>query len=131
MAYPTSSGKRAAGFTLIELLVVLAIVSVLLTLAVPRYFSSIEGSKTAVLSENLQRVRDAIDKFYGDTGRYPANLDEMVEKHYLRSLPVDPVTDRNDSWTLLPPDPERGSGIYDIKSGAEGATADGRAYSSL
>ena len=128
MAYPTAAGK---GFTLIELLVVLAIVSVLLTLAVPRYFHSLDNAKVAVLQDNLQTVRGAIDKFFGDTGHYPATLDELVAKHYLRSLPMDPILESASRWTLIVAEPERGSGIYDLKSSAEGTTADGRPYSSL
>ena len=75
------------GFTLIELLVVLAIIAVLLTLAVPRYFNQIDGAKETVLRENLQVTRVAIDKYFGDLGRYPDSLDELVERRYLRSLP--------------------------------------------
>ena len=72
---PRQSGLRAHwGFTLIELLVVLSIIALLLTLAVPRYFHSIEVSKEAVLRENLHLVRETIDKFYGDKGRYPDSL---------------------------------------------------------
>jgi general secretion pathway protein G len=83
-------GRR--GFTLIELLVVLSIIALLLTLAVPRYFHSIDTSKEAVLSENLHIVRETIDKFYGDKGRYPESLEELVSERYLRALPHDPVT---------------------------------------
>ncbi|HEY9101012.1 prepilin-type N-terminal cleavage/methylation domain-containing protein [Chitinimonas sp.] len=128
MAYRTVAGK---GFTLIELLVVLAIVSVLLTLAVPRYFHSLDKAKETVLEENLQTVRSAIDKFFADTGRYPASLDELVDKRYLRSLPLDPVLERNDRWTLVTAEPARGEGIYDLHSSAEGSTTDGRLFSAL
>jgi general secretion pathway protein G len=88
-----SAGARAGwrGFTLIELLVVLAIIAVMLTLAVPRYFSQLQTAKEVVLRDNLKTMRDVIDKFYGDTGRYPDSLDELVDKHYLRTLPADPV----------------------------------------
>ena len=85
--------NRVKGFTLIELLVVLAIVATLLTLVAPRYFSQLETSKEVVLKDNLRSTREVIDKFYGDIGRYPDSLDELVEKKYLRSLPFDPVTD--------------------------------------
>ncbi|MGQ5524489.1 type II secretion system protein [Chitinimonas sp. PSY-7] len=131
MVCPTGNGKPPRGFTLIELLVVLAIVSLLLTLAVPRYFQSIDKSKEVVLRENLQITRSAIDKFYADTGRYPDSLDELVEKHYLRSLPIDPVLDSTSAWNLITAEVEHGSGIYDLKSTAEGSTADGKLFSSL
>ncbi|MFZ6720325.1 type II secretion system protein [Undibacterium sp. Ji49W] len=124
-------GKRAdrRGFTLIELLVVLAILSLLLTIAVPRYFHSIQQSKEAVLKKNLHVTREVIDKFYGDTGRYPQSLDELVERRYLRSLPVDPVTDSSATWVLIAP--EKGGGVYDIQSGAQGLTRDGLAFNRL
>ena len=83
----------AKGFTLIELLIVLAIIAVMLTISLPSYFHSIDASKEKILAENLHATRDAIDKFYGDVGRYPDSLDELVEKHYLRAAPVDPVTE--------------------------------------
>ena len=48
MAFPTATGSSRApggGFTLIELLVVMAIIATLLTIAVPRYFQSLERAK--------------------------------------------------------------------------------------
>jgi general secretion pathway protein G len=118
----------AAGFTLIELLVVLAIVSLLLTLAVPRYFNSIDKAKEAVLHDNLQQLRTVIDRFYGDTGRYPESLDELVERQYLRELPFDPITESNSTWLLVPPAPGLNGKIYNLRSGATGLTKDGRPY---
>ena len=115
------------GFTLIELLVVLAIVATLLTLAVPRYFQHVERSKEAVLRENLATVRDAIDQYHADTGSWPATLESLAEKRYLRALPTDPITERADTWQLVLP-PDGGSGVYDIHSGAEGTGLDGQAY---
>lgn len=123
--------NRHRGFTLIELLVVLAIVSLLLTLAAPRYFQSLEASKEAVLAENLRLTRETIDKFYGDQGRYPDSLDELVDRQYLRSLPYDPMTESNATWTLIPPTGQALGKVYDIKSGAEGQTRDGRPFKEL
>lgn len=125
------SPRRRIGFTLIELLVVLAIIALLLTLAVPRYFQSIDKSKEAVLTENLRAVRETIDKFYGDTGRYPESLQELVDRHYLRSLPIDPVTESNKTWILVPPNNEDKGKIYDIRSGAPGNGQSGKGYSQL
>lgn len=119
---------RARGFTLIELLVVLAVIALLLTLALPRYFHSIDASKEKVLSENLLVTRDAIDKFYGDLGRYPDSLDELVDKHYLRSLPYDPITESNTTWHIVPPEEQFPGNVYDIKSGAPGTDRDGRPF---
>lgn len=117
------------GFTLIELLVVLAILGTLLTLAVPRYFSTVDKAKEAVLRENLAVMRDAIDKFYSDQGRYPAKLDDLVTQRYLRKLPLDPVTQSAATWMIVAP--PASTGVYDVKSGAKGKTRDGTAYSEL
>ena len=116
------------GFTLIELLVVLAIVATLLTLVAPRYISQIEASKETVLRHNLRSTRQVIDKFYGDLGRYPETLEELVEKRYLQALPIDPVTDSNATWQIVAvPTGYKGS-VYSIKSGATGNARDGNPY---
>jgi general secretion pathway protein G len=115
------------GFTLIELLVVLAIIATLLTLAVPRYFQHVARSKEAVLHENLATVRDAIDQYHADSGAWPPTLESLAEKHYLRVVPTDPITERSDTWQIVPP-PDEESGIYDIRSGAEGIAVNGQAY---
>ncbi|WP_291990389.1 prepilin-type N-terminal cleavage/methylation domain-containing protein [Candidatus Accumulibacter sp. ACC007] len=123
---------RGQGFTLIELLVVLSIIALLLTLAVPRYFNSIDVSKEAVLRENLHLVRETIDKFYADKGRYPDSLDELVSEKYLRSLPHDPITGSARTWLLIAPDSVGVEGrVYDLKSGAAGATRDGQPFAEL
>jgi general secretion pathway protein G len=123
--------SKHAGFTLIELLVVLAIVALLLTLAMPRYFQSIDTSKEAILRDNLRITRNTIDKFYGDTGRYPKSLDELVEKKYLRALPLDPITDSTTTWVIVPPDDTDKGNVYSIKSGAPGNSKDGKPYADL
>jgi general secretion pathway protein G len=120
--------RRVRAFTLVELLVVMAVIGVLLTLAVPRYFHSLDRSKEAVLKENLLLLRDALDKFYGDSGKYPNALEDLVEKKYLRKVPVDPITDSAASWLLdAPEDPEKGA-VYNVRSGASGKSADGTPY---
>ena len=119
------------GFTLIELLVVLAIVALLLTLAVPRYFSSIDSAKETILTDNLRNVREVIDQFYADRGRYPDSLDQLVEKKYLRSLPVDPITKSTGTWLLIPPEDASKGSLYGIKSGAPGNSRSGKPYSEL
>lgn len=122
--------KRFAksGFTLIELLVVLTILATLLTIAAPRYFGSIEKSKEATLKQNLATMREAIDKFYGDRGAYPEALDDLVTQKYLRSLPVDPITDSNSTWVIVPPEEGLKGAVYDVKSGAPGTARDGTNY---
>ena len=116
------------GFTLIELLVVLAIVALLLTLAVPRYLPRIDGAKETILADNLRNTREVIDQFYSDTGRYPDSLDQLVEKKYLRNVPVDPVTDSSATWILVPPDDGTKGAVYSIKSGAPGNDRSGKPY---
>jgi general secretion pathway protein G len=121
------------GFTLVELMVVMAIVALLLALALPRYFNHLESSRETILKQDLAVMRDAIDKFHGDRGRYPNSLDELVSERYLRALPVDPITDRSDTWQAVAPvtneagESETGE-LYDIKSGAPGTARDGSAY---
>ena len=122
---------RRRGFTLIELLVVMSIIALLLTLAVPRYFSSIDKSKEAVLRENLNQMRDAISRYYADKGKYPESLDSLAAEKYMRSVPFDPVTESDKTWVVVQPeDPQKG-GVYDVKSGASGKTRDGREFSQL
>jgi len=120
--------KRKQGFTLIELLVVLGIVALMLTLAVPRYFPSVDKSKEVVLADNLRNLRGLIDQYYGDTGRYPDSLDQLVEKKYLRALPRDPVTDSDSTWIIIPPEDSLKGSVYDIKSGAPGNDRSGKPY---
>lgn len=120
--------KDGRGFTLIELLVVMAIIALLVTLAAPRYFASVERSKEAVLRSDLSTMRDAIDKYYGDRGKYPETLDDLVTRRYLRSLPRDPVTDSTATWVIVPPDDPAKGGVYDVKSGAPGKGLDGKPY---
>lgn len=117
------------GFTLIELLVVLGIVALMLTLAVPRFFPSIDKSKEVVLADNLRNTRAVIDQYYGDTGRYPDSLDQLVEKKYLRELPVDPITESASSWIVIPPEDGSKGGVYNIRSGAPGNDRSGKPYS--
>ncbi len=120
---------RRRAFTLIELLVVLAIIALLLTIAVPRYFGSLDKSKEAALKEDLYQLRGAIDKYFGDKGKYPETLDALVSEKYLRSLPPDPITESAATWVVVAPsDPQKG-GVYDVKSGAQGHASDGTNYS--
>lgn len=125
---PAHNARSAKGFTLMELLVVLAIIGLLLSVAVPHYFGSLDRSKESVLKHDLVTMRDAIDKFYGDTGRYPDDLAELTKNKYLRHIPVDPLTESMETWQILPPPEGVKGNVYDIKSGAEGTAADGSAY---
>jgi general secretion pathway protein G len=125
----TTAGRPPApGFTLIELLVVLAIVATLLLLVAPRYLHKVDEAKEAVLRDNLRTVRHVIDQFQGDHGRYPDTLEELVERQYLRALPVDPMTESAATWERLAPPAGHQGAVYDIRSGAPGSGRDGRKY---
>jgi general secretion pathway protein G len=122
---------RGSGFTLIELLVVLAIIAMLLSIAMPRYFHSIDLAKESTLTENLRATREIIDKYYGDNGQYPESLTQLVEKNYLRVLPVDPITESAQTWIIAPP-PEGIKGkIFNLHSGAAGANRAGKPWAEL
>lgn len=119
---------KRCGFTLIELLVALTIVALLLSIVVPRYFGGVARAEESVLKENLHLMRDALDKYFSDTGRYPEILDDLVTKKYLRGIPADPITQSKATWIVVAPiDPQMGA-VYDIRSGAHGAGRDGSLY---
>jgi general secretion pathway protein G len=121
--------SRTHGFTLIEVLVVLTIIATLLSLVAPRYFETIARSKETALRHDLAIMREAIDKFYGDTGTYPASLEEMVQRKYLRAVPEDPVTGSASTWKLLAPEtPEAKGAVFDVRSGSEDTALDGSPY---
>ena len=122
------TGKPERGFTLLELLVVMAIIATLPTIAVPRYFHSLERSREAVLHQDLTTLRELIDKFYSDNGKYPESLAMLVEKRYLRAIPVDPIAKKADRWIVLNSDDPDDGGVKDVHSGAEGVGQDGTAY---
>ena len=121
--------KRSKGFTLIELLVVLTIIALLLTIAAPRYIQHVDQAKEAALKENLAVLRVAIDQYSADKGVYPSKLEDLVVQKYLRSVPLDTITDRRDTWELKMREP---SGdvpeIIDVSSGAGGSAMDGTAF---
>ena len=122
------------GFTLVELLVVIAMITILAAMAVVQYRNSVQKTQEATLKTNLFRMRDAIDQYYADKGKYPSSLDALVSEQYLRKIPNDPFTNSADSWQTVPaePDPANPSaepGIYDVKSGAQGTSLDGTNFS--
>lgn len=120
--------KKNLGFTLIELLVVLAIVALLASVAVPKYFSSLQKSRESVLRYDLTVMRESIDKFYGDTGSYPDSLQQLVEKKYLKNIPKDPITQSLETWIFVSPQDGQSGRIFDVKSGAQGPSMDGSAF---
>ena len=125
----TVNGRsRAAGFTLIELLVVMSIIGVLLTIAVPRYFRTVQRSKETVLRHDLSVVRESIDKYYGDSGQYPEGLTNLVDKHYIRSVPVDPFTKSAQTWLVIASEDPDHPGVRDIHSGSPDTGSDGSPF---
>lgn len=119
---------RTRGFSMIELMVALAILATILSLAVPRYFGNIDAAKESVLREDLYIMRDAIDKHFSDHGMYPAKLEDLVTKRYLRKIPVDPFTLSANSWVIVaPPDTSLGA-VYDVHTSAPNKARDGTWY---
>ncbi len=121
------------GFTLIEMLIVITLIMILAGIAMIQYTNSVQSAKETVLKTDLFRMRDAVDQYYADKGRYPASLDALVSERYMREVPIDPITGRRDTWifTQSDPDPSNPSGsigIYDVKSGAEGNALNGTRY---
>ena len=121
---------RRRGFTLIELIVVMAIVALLVSIAAPRYFASVERARENSLRASLAVMRHAIDQFAADRGRYPQTLEELVDQRYLRALPEDPYTGRRDSWVSVepPPDGTVPGRLADVRSGAAGRNEAGELY---
>jgi general secretion pathway protein G len=128
-----SGPKRADGFTLIELMIVMAIIVILAGMATTMYVNNIQRSKEAVLKSDLFRMRDAIDQYYADKNKYPASLEALVSEKYLRTVPVDPITNSSETWQTIMAEPQPGSsfsetGIFDVKSGADSTAIDGTRY---
>lgn len=124
-------------FTLIELIVVMAIVALLVSVAAPKYFRSVEQAREQSLRTTLKVMRDAIDQFAADRGRFPESLQELVAQRYLRELPRDAVTGLRDQWQLTlaqapsanAPGQETGlAELVDVRSGAPGADGAGVLY---
>ena len=134
-------GSRGSGFTLLELIVVVAIVGILATMAMPALKNVPRRAAEAVLKSDLRTFRDIIDQFHADKGHYPPTLEALVEEGYLRSMPMDPITKRTDTWVEIyeeiDPDfipaetdlPEDGQpGIVDVRSGSTILSVAGTPY---
>lgn len=106
----------------------MALIALLLSLSVPRYLGSVDKAKETALKQDLSTMRDAIDKYFGDHGRYPDSLQELVARRYLRSIPVDPLTQRTDTWKTMAPEAKEQGAISDVHSTAQGQARDGSQY---
>ncbi len=122
--------NRRRGFTLIELLVVLAIIGMLLMIAVPRYYHTLQRSRETILRHDLSVMRDAIDKFYGDRGGYPQALAALVDKRYIRAIPVDPITQSAATWVVVDSTDPDHPGVRDVHSGSDKTSINGTAFAS-
>ena len=130
-AEPRASGAR--GFTLIELLIVMTLVVLLASIGMVQYRNSVTRAEEAALKENLFRMRDAMDQFYADKNKWPADLAELVSEGYIREVPVDPITKSKDTWQTKtaepdPNNPASAGGVNDVKSGSERTGLDGTRY---
>ncbi len=119
---------RVRGFTMIELMVAMAILAMILTIAAPKYFGNLDAAKESTLREDLFVMRDAIDKHFADLGRYPDSLNDLVTKRYLRAVPVDPITQKSNTWVVKPPADTTLGAVYDVQSGAPNKARDGSSY---
>lgn len=124
----------ARGFTLLEVIIVLTIIAIIVSLAIPAYQTVILRAKESVLKQNLHLMRRQIEAFAADRGRYPQSLQELVEKGYLREIPLDPITGSRETWETIQEDqsfsgdPEQQPGIKDVKSGAKTVSSEGTPY---
>jgi len=118
---------------MIELLIVMTLVVILASIGMVQYRNSITRAKEAALKENLYRMRDAMDQFYADKNKWPADLSELVSEGYIREVPKDPITDSKDTWQTEAAEPDSNSpgaagGISNVKSGSDGTSLDGTRY---
>ena len=128
------SGRGRRGFTFLEILVVLTLLGLLVAIALPAYQDSVTRAKEAALRQTLYRVREALDEYNADQRGYPGTLKDLVDKGYLRSMPVDPITGSEDTWQVVYApysqlDEGEVTGIWDLRSGAEGNDLNDTPYS--
>ena len=133
MAPNTATGTKASGFTIIELLIVMTLIIILASVGMTQYRNSITRAEEAVLKENLFRMRDAMDQYYADKNKWPADLAELVSAGYIREIPEDSMTKSKDTWQTetAEPDPNNPAstgGVSNVHSGSERIALDGTRY---
>ena len=119
--------RENRGFTLVELLLVLFVVALLASLVTPVVTGAIQRARESSLKEDLHVMRKALDDFYTENGRYPESLRQLVEKRYLRKIPVDPFTENATTWIEIKGE-GKDAGVMDVRSGSEEKDVDGVAY---
>ena len=130
----TPRARRAeGGFTLIELMIVMTIIGILAAIAIPSYLRSVQKAREATLKEDLHTLRIAIDSFTVDKEKAPQSLDDLVQAGYVKTVPIDPMTSRTDTWITSQSDTltdinETQGGIDDVHSGAQGLSSEGSTY---
>jgi len=120
--------KLKNGFTLVEMIVVITLMALILSIILPNYLNSIETNKEIVLNQNLSSLRLSIDQYYSDNGNYPTDLQILIDKKYIRNIPVDPTTENN-SWDIIYYEENQNLGIYDVKSKNSSESSKGTLYS--
>jgi len=122
--------KDQKGFTLIELLIVIIIIGILTSIAQPNFLKSRIRAQETSLRRSLFVMRDVIDQYYADHGKYPDNLEVFAEEKYIRAVPIDPFTKSASTWIIIPPegDEEEGRGVYDVHSGSDYVGLNGIPY---
>ena len=128
-----SKRRRRRGYTLIELIIVMAIISILVSIAVPMYQKSLLRTKESMLHSHLFTLRTVIDEYTFDKKKAPQTLQDLVSEGYLRAVPVDPITG-NDNWRTINEDSliavdQTQPGIYDVKSLSDLTSLEGTPYS--
>jgi general secretion pathway protein G len=125
--------RHCLGFTLIEMMIVISLIVILISVAVPIYTQSVLRAKESVLRQNLFTLRSLISQYTLDKQKAPQSLDDLVQAGYIKQIPIDPMTGRNDTWvpeqedTVMSPDQQE-TGIWDVHSGSETVSSDGSAY---
>jgi general secretion pathway protein G len=114
------------GFTLLELMVIVAMIGILVTLAIPSYQRSVLKAREAVLQQDLYTMRELLDQYRADQGKYPPVLAELVKAGYLRAMPVDPITLSGTTWQEIVESTE--GGIFDVRSGSDLVGSTGTPY---